>query len=457
MINLPSPLRLPDVATTFPHTRETTKRTQEPERHSKGYRVAAAIAIFLQSGLLFLSLFEPGLRYLVSNPRADPLDSDQFLRTLTALTDGAAADHSRIEVLANGENYYPAELAAIGAAKNTISLEAYIFEDGEVERMFVDALVERASSGVKVNLVTDAVGSYYFSAKEIARLRHAGGKFAWYMPARWYTWPHFNNRTHRELLIVDGRIGFTGGSGWSDHWLKQIGREPRWRDTMIRVEGPAVTGLQATFSENWLEASGEILTGKEYFPFEPGTGKSTALVVRSSPTTGRSASARVLFQVLLASAKHRIYLSTPYFLPDKSIQDEIDHAIRQRGVEVKIITPGSGTDQPLTRRSSERLFGPLLKSGAHIYEYQGRMMHAKVMMIDSVWSVTGSTNIDPRSFSLNDEVNLATSDPDVTRQLETDFAEDLRNSREVSYEKWQHRGLPERLNEWFGGLIERQQ
>ena len=437
------------------------KHQKSPERYfweQKWFSRLAVIALVLQSGLLFLALFEPGLPYLMSNPRADPLNSEQFIRTLTAITDGQYGDSSNIDVLTNGENYYTAELEAVKAARSSINLEAYIFVGGDVTKKFLEAMEERARNGVQVRLVTDAIGSKSLRDEEIEKFREAGGKFARYMPLKWYTWPRINNRTHRELLIVDGRVAFVGGSGWADHWLMPKDRDKqRWRDTMVRVEGPAVTGVQSSFSENWLEATGEVLTNREMFPFEPGKGDSRAVVVRSSPTTGRSTSARVLFQTLLASATKRIYITTPYFLPDRSITDELVRAKKERGVDVRIITPGPGTDHMLTRRSSRRLFGPLLEAGAHIYEYQPTMIHAKVLLIDSQWAVVGSTNIDPRSFSLNDEVNLATPDPRVAQRLEQDFYNDLKQSREVNLQEWKNRKFTERIHELFGGLIERQQ
>ncbi len=420
--------------------------------------VLALIALVLQAGLIFIALFAPGLRYVVSNPRSEAVDSDQFYNTLCVITNALCADKTKIEILTNGENYYAAELEAVRSAQSSIHLEAYIFVDGDVTNKFFDALVERAKAGVEVRLVVDAIGSTSLSNSSIDRLREAGGKFAWYMPLKWYTWPRLNNRTHRELLIVDGKVAFVGGSGWADHWMYPKGKDQaRWRDTMVRVEGPAVSGLQAAFSENWLESSGEMLTERKFWPFPKGEGDSRAMVVRSSPTTGRSTTARVLFQTLLASARKRIYITTPYFLPDSSIRDEIVRAIRERNVEVKILTPGPGTDHMLTRRSSRRLFGPLLEAGARIFEYQPSMMHAKVLLIDSTWAVVGTTNMDPRSFSLNDEVNLATPDPRVALRLEADFHEDLKHSREVSYKEWKSRDISERIHEMFGGLIERQQ
>ena len=416
------------------------------------------IALVLQSGLFFLALFEPGLPYTVSKT-AENLDSREFLHVLSALTGAAVRHYDRLELLTNGEVYYPAELAAIAAAQKSINLEAYIFEEGEVARRFLRALTERARAGVKVNLLVDAVGSASFSNSDAKELLDAGGRIAWYHPIfRWYTWPRINNRTHRELLIIDGTIGFIGGSGVADHWLFPESKDdPRWRDTMVRVQGEVVSGLQAAFAENWLEASGEILTGREYFPVMNPTGGDKALVVASSPGAGRSTEARVLFQMLLASARKRIAITTPYFLPDSSVRDELVRAIRERGVEVRIVVPGHKTDHALTRNSSRRLYGDLLAAGAKIYEYQPSMIHAKTLVIDSLWSVVGSTNMDSRSFSLNDEVNFAVADEAFAARLEQDFFNDVRNSREITYEQWRKRPMIERAHEWFGALLERQQ
>lgn len=435
-----------------------TEKRRWVTRHPTAATIILFFSLLASLTLLARALFEPALPYLVSNRNTDPLDSPHFVATLAALTGGHLTHNSRIEVFKNGENFYKAELAAITSARQSICLEAYIFQKGEVTGMFIDALEAKARAGVRVNVVIDSVGSYSFSESDVARVRAAGGNFQWYLPSRWYTWPRMNNRTHRELLIVDGRVGFIGGAGWADHWLKKMdGDKERWRDTMVRVEGEAAEGLQAAFVENFLESSGEILTGERYFPHVRDAGSSTALVIKSSPSMGRSTSARILFQMMLASAKKRIYITTPYFLPDASVRDEIARAIRERGVEVRIITPGPGTDHMLTRRSSRRLFGQLLEAGAKIYEYQSTMIHAKILLVDSQWAVVGSTNIDPRSFLLNDEVNLATPDQPVVQQLEKDFAEDLQSSREVSLAEWKTRSFAERVHEQLGSLLERQQ
>ncbi|HEX8649509.1 MAG TPA: phospholipase D-like domain-containing protein [Pyrinomonadaceae bacterium] len=424
---------------------------------STTFLVIAIIAIIAQCFMLFLALFEPGLDYKIKTPPPEPLESEDFLRILEAITDAKAQPRSSVEVLTNGEVYYEAELEAIRAARHSVNLEAYIFQKGEVARRFVDALTERARAGVEVRMVLDAIGSFASWDSYFKELTKAGGRVHWYHPFRWDTISRINNRTHREIIVVDGRIGFLGGSGFADHWLLGDERNPRWRDTMFRVEGNAVASIQAAFVENWLEASGEILTGKEFFPFHEAETETAALVVDSSPSMGRSTRARILYQTLLASARKTILITTPYFLPDRSARDEMVRAIRERNVEVKIIVPGDHSDHLLTRRSSRRLFGDLLRAGASIYEYQPAMIHTKTMVIDGVWSVVGSTNFDNRSFGLNDEVNLAAYDDKLAARLTEDFTLDLASSRVVSLEEWQRRSIFERMYEWVGGVLERQQ
>lgn len=226
---------------------------------------------------------------------------------------------------------------------------------------------------------------------------------------------------------------------------------------MFRIEGCAVIDLQSTFVENWLEASGEILAESEYFPDCKAAGNARAMVIDSSPSVGQSTRARILFQTLLASARKTVLISTPYFLPDRSAREEMARAIAERGVKITIITPGRQADHLLTRTSSQRLYGPLLKAGAKIFEYQPSMMHAKVMIVDDAWSVVGSTNFDNRSFGLNDEVNLVALDQELAARLQQDFARDLSVSKEVSYDDWKRRSMFERAHEWLGWVLERQQ
>jgi cardiolipin synthase A/B len=318
-------------------------------------------------------------------------------------------------------------------------------------------LTERARAGVKVHLLIDALGSTSTPKSYFKDLLAAGGQVEWYHPLRWNTWFRSNNRTHRELMAIDGRVGFIGGAGIDDQWLISKPKHPRWRDTVLRVDGNAVLGLQSTFVENWLEASGEVLSGAENFSDDVGhDGKSPAMIVTSSPSSGGSTRARILFQTLVASAQHNLRITTPYFLPDTGLRDALVDALR-RGVQVQILVPGKHNDHILTRFSSRGLYGDLLKAGAHVYEYRPTMIHAKILVVDDIWSVAGSANFDNRSFGINDEVNIAVLDPQIAEKLTTDFNNDLHESEEITLEAWKHRPIYQRVIEWVGSLLERQQ
>ena len=267
---------------------------------------------------------------------------------------------------------------------------------------------------------------------------------------------HMDNRTHRELMIVDGRIGFIGGAGIADQWYTGTGGNPRWRDSAVRVEGEAVCNLQATFAENWLATSGELLIGDAYFPRIQCDNPLVSMVVNSTPTVGGSTRARILFQLLVASARRSISITTPYFLPDKSLMEDLCHAV-ERGVRLRVLVPGRKSDHMVTRSTSRAGYGKLLKAGAEVYEYQPAMIHAKILCIDDLWTVVGSTNFDNRSFGINDEVNLAMRNAAVAMRFERDTALDLDQSRRISLEEWKHRPVTERATELMGLVIERQQ
>jgi cardiolipin synthase A/B len=423
------------------------------------YIVVFAIGGIAVSLLTFLiAFFHPGLGYRSETTRNPPVGSPDFLRMVRLLADSQSHADTRVQVLTNGGIFYETELAAIREARCHISLEAYIFQKGEIATRFIEALTERARAGVEVRIVVDAVGSLNTWPSTFRDLIDAGGKIAWYNAFRWYNLPRLNNRTHRELLIVDGRIGFIGGAGIADHWWKTRGpRRPQWRDTMFRVEGSAVSSLQSMFAENWLESSGELLVDPKYYPECDDTAGITSLVINSTPSFGRSTRARMLFQLLLTSACRTIHVTTPYFLPDVAAIRELVRAMAERGVKVTILVPGKHSDHLLTRRSSRRLYGDLLKFGAQIYEYRPSMIHTKSLVVDGLWSVVGSTNFDHRSFGINDEVNLAVLDENFAQRMEEDFLNDLAKSHLVTYEEWLNRSPLERFNEWIGWILERQE
>lgn len=421
------------------------------------YFVILAIFGFATALLvLVVALFEPALPYRIPDCPEVSADSPEFMRLLAIVADAHLYHDTAFEVLTNGGQFYEAELDVIRAARTYICLEAYIFQKGEIAGRFIEALTERARAGVEVHLVLDAVGSFNTWRRTFRELIAAGGQVRWYAPLRWYNIERFNNRTHREMLIVDGTTAFIGGAGVADHWYKGRGHKMRWRDTMVKVQGRAVNSLQAMFTENWLESSGDLLTSCKYYPAEPGQGTGQAMVINSTPSYGRSSRARMLFQVLIATARRWIHITTPYFLPDAGVRRVLIDALG-RGVEVSVLVPGKHSDHLLTRRASRRLYGSLLRHGAHIYEYKPSMIHTKCIVVDGLWSVVGSTNFDSRSFGINDEVNVAAYDQGLAARLEEDFRADLQVSHQISYEEWRRRPSIERANEWLGWIIERQE
>jgi cardiolipin synthase A/B len=436
--------------------REVEAVLQKRWEKSKPIRIFALIATLAVASWIIIALFSPLLRYKLAQPPSVAITSEEFVRQLQALTNGRFGKDTLVDPLPNGEKFYSAELEAIHAARQSINIEAYIVQRGEVTKRLADALAERARNGVQVRLVADALGSATTPKQYFKELREAGGQVQFYHPIRWNTWMRSNNRTHRELTVIDGRTAFIGGAGFADHWLFPKKDHPRWRDNMFRVQGEAVTAIQGTFVENWLEASGELLSGDMFFPKLPKAGASTTLTIASSPSQGGSTRGRILYQVMLASAKQSIDITTPYFLPDDSLRKELIRSIG-RGARVRILVPGSKSDHMMTRASSRRMYGDLLLAGAEIYEYRPAMVHAKVMIIDGVWSVVGSTNIDNRSFGLNDEVNLAALDPQLARTLTQQFQQDIAQGERITYEKWKRRPVWERGIEWVGWLVERQQ
>lgn len=397
----------------------------------KALGLAGACVLAVEGSRLIYDLVGPTLPYRMRDLPGVPLDSEHFVRYLSAITDAAAHRHTRIRVLKNATEFYPSELQAIRSATKTVSLECYAFLPGQVAQEFVAALTERARAGVAVKLVVDSMGSISCPTNYFDGLRAAGGEMKWYRPLNFRSWPHANNRTHRKLLVVDGSVGFTGGAGIADHWATGTRKSPPWRDSMFRMEGAAVGGLVAVFAENWLETAGEILAGSDDFPFYDVPGDSPVLVVGSSPQGGTTR-ARILFQTLLDCARESIRITSPYFLPDRSARHALERAVKERGVKVKILTAGSHSDHVSLMKLSESMDIPVMKSGAEVYKYRPAMIHAKLMTVDGLWTVFGSTNFDHRSFALNDEVNVAVLDRDLAHEVERQFEEDLQQSGLIS-------------------------
>ncbi|MDB5811391.1 MAG: cls [Betaproteobacteria bacterium] len=379
----------------------------------------------------------------------------QFVRSMSVLLGPPLAAGNRVDTLLNGDQIFPAMLAAIRAAHSTITFETYIYWSGEVGKQFADALSERARNGVKVHVLLDAVGSQKLDKQSIERMREAGVEIEFYHPVRWYTLGKFNNRTHRKLLVVDGRIGFTGGVGIADKWSGDAQDPDHWRDTHYRLEGPAVAQMQGAFTDNWTKVTGRVLHTLEYFPPMRPAGANSAQVFQSS-VEGGAESMHLMYLLSIAAASRSIQLSMAYFAPDDVALEALIIALR-RGVKVQILVPGPYTDAEFVQSASRAKWGDILKQGAEIYQYQPTMFHCKVLVIDGLWVSVGSTNFDTRSFRLNDEANLNIYDADIARRQIRIFNDDLRDARRVTYEEWHARPWTEkaadRIASWFGAQL----
>ena len=368
-----------------------------------------------------------------------------FRATLVGYTSGAVLGGNKIDVLLNGDEIFPAKLEAIRSARKTITYAQYVFEEGAPAADTAQALAERCRAGVKVHVLIDAVGSLQMPSEYRNTLTEAGCEVASYRPLSPWTFDRVNYRNHRRILVVDGLVGITGGSGTSGKWSGNGRQEGQWRDTDMRVEGPVVGQLQGAFAENWLEATGVALGGPEYFPRPiPPKGDVESHIVRSSPVGG-SVEMYTMFLLAMASARRTIYITNPYFVPDDKMIETLIQA-RQRDVRVVLLLPGA-IDHNLVREASRSQFGRLFKAGIKVYEYRAALLHSKTMVIDSVWATVGSTNLDRRSFELNEELNLVIYGADIARRLERVFVDDLEQSREVTYEQWNARGIHRRILE----------
>ena len=372
---------------------------------------------------------------------ADP----QFPRAMGVLLGPALVGGNRVETLLNGDRIFPAMLEAIRGARKTITFETYIYWSGEIGRAFAQALSERARAGVKVHVILDWLGSQKMDQAAIAAMRESGVEIEQYHPIRWYTLDRVNNRTHRKLLVVDGRIGFTGGVGIADKWSGDAQDADHWRDTHYRIEGPAVAQMQAAFSDNWIKITGRVLSSEDYFPSLAAAGDQVAQVFESS-VEGGAESTHLMYLLAIASAKQSIDLSMAYFAPDRPALDALKDALRRK-VHVRIILPGPITDAALVQSASRASWGELLALGAEIHEFQPTMFHCKVLVVDRLWTSVGSTNFDSRSFRLNDEANLNVLDRSVAERQVRDFEDDLKQSRRVTLEQWEARPWHEKLME----------
>ncbi|GAB2498844.1 phospholipase D-like domain-containing protein [Arenimonas alkanexedens] len=373
------------------------------------------------------------------------IDSAQFRREVGVLLGPGIAAGNQVQALDNGQEIFPAMLADIRAARRSITFETYIYWSGEIGKAFSDALSERARAGVEVSVVIDWVGAMKMEESLVTSMRGAGIKLELYRPLHWYNLSRVNKRTHRKLLVVDGRIGYTGGVGIADQWEGNAEDPEHWRDMHFRVEGPVVAQLQAAFIDNWIKSTGRVLNGDAYFPALAEAGGMDAQLFISSPEGGGE-SMHLMYLMAISSAQSSLDIHASYFVPDELTMRALKMALK-RGVRVRVLVPGEHIDSELVRAASRALWGELLEAGIEIHVYQPTMMHVKSLIADGYLVSVGSTNFDVRSFQLNDEASLNVYDRDFAALMTATFERDLRQAKPYTLDEWKARPWTERLHE----------
>ena len=412
--------------------------------HTTARRIARLIALALAAALQACA--PTGLVYKI-----DPeygVDDPQFTRTVGSLLGPSILPGNSVTTYVNGDQIFPAMLDGIAHAEKTITFETFVYWSGDVGRAFSDALAERARAGVRVSVLIDAIGGAWLDQSYIKNLRDSGAQVVFYHALRWYDLSaakRFNHRTHRKILVIDGKVGFTGGVGIADEWAGDAQDPKHYRDNHYRVEGPVVAQIQAAFMDTWMDETGQVLHDAGYFPkLEPADHLPAQYFMSSYK--GGSENMHLMFLLSFAAARKNIRLSTAYFVPDDLTIKTLVEALN-RGVQVQIIAPGPEMDRQFVRGASRARWGPLLKAGAQIFEYQPTMYHCKLMIVDDLWTSIGSANLDNRSFVLNDEANLNILDPAFAAQQAQIFDNDLKHCRQITYQEWQNRPAHEKIAE----------
>lgn len=405
--------------------------------------ITAAATLFLVVAAMNFAI--PEKRLERRTPHLYGIGDPQFRREMSVLLGPSIVAGNRVVALQNGDEIFPAMLEAIRNARVSVTFETYIYWSGDIGEAFTQALSERARAGIPVHVTVDWLGSMKMERDLLERMDEAGVQLKRYRPLHWYNLSRMNNRTHRKLLVVDGRIGFTGGVGIADLWQGHATDPDHWRDSHFRIEGPAVAQLQAAFNDNWIKITGDVLNGATYFPPLQPVGDVDAHLFIASPAGG-SESMHLMYLMSVAAAEHSIDLAASYFVPDELLGRAIV-AARKRGVRVRILVPGPHIDSATVRIASKAEWGDLLEAGAEIHVYQRTMLHTKMLIIDRELVSVGSTNFDPRSFRLNDEASLNVYDAGFADRMTSVFEADLQEAIAYTFDMWRQRPLRERLQE----------
>lgn len=411
------------------------------------FSIAAALIV----ALLYLNLGSGEKHVTHEIPHLYPVEDPQFFRAMGMLLGPDIVGGNRVTALHNGDEIFPAMLQAIRGARKNVLFETFIYWSGEIGDEFADALSERARAGVKVHVLLDWLGSIKVDQRLVENMRDAGVEVHRFHPLRWYNLGRINNRTHRKLLIVDGRIGFTGGVGIAQPWTGHAQDEEHWRDSHYRVEGPVVAQMQSVMLSNWSKTTGRLLHGHDYFPPLEEVGAEQAQMFHSSPSGG-SESMHMMYLVAITAAVKTIDIASAYFVPDAMARVALKAALA-RGVRVRVITPGRKIDQQTVRHASRALWGELLEAGLEMYVYQPTMFHCKLVIVDGLLVSVGSTNFDPRSFHLNDEANLNVYDRAFAASQTAVFERDLQRCKRCTLQDWQRRPALERVRERAAAML----
>ena len=383
------------------------------------------------------------------------IEDSLFSRSIELFTGTHIDPGNNVRILLNGNGTYPQLWKDLASAERTITVQMYYSQPGAVADTMAKYLIDRAHHKVRVLLLLDAFGSQPLKRDWMQRLKAAGVEVVWLRPLRWYSLQKAAQRSHVRVVVVDGRIGYTGGFGLADYWLGDGHHEDQWRETNVRFEGPTVAALQATFAAGWAEATGELLTGDMFFPKSSfaDVGNMKAGLMHSVPSTGSTPAERFL-ALSIAGARKSLYISNSYFVPGENFMQLLLAAAR-RGVDVRVLTVSKKTDVKTTWYAGRTYYEKLLEGGVKIYEYQPTMMHAKSMVVDGVWSCVGSMNFDNRSLSFNDESLLVALDPAVGAQMNSIFMDDIKWSKEMKLDEFRKRPLSNKILEWGAQKLRR--
>jgi cardiolipin synthase A/B len=378
-----------------------------------------------------------------------------FARTIGVYTGATLQPGNRVEIMLNGDGTYPQLWRDLRSARHSLTVQFYYSQPGAVADTLALILAERRRAGVDVLVLLDAFGSGPLKGEWVQRLRAQDVQVSWLRPLKWYTLHKTDQRSHVRAIVIDGRVGWTGGFGVADYWLGDGRRTDEWRETNVRFEGPAVSQLQAAFATGWAEATGRLLTGDTFFPTSAfdSLGTTLAALMHTVPTVGSTAAERFM-ALTIAGARQTLFISNSYFVPDDDFRGLLTRASR-RGVDVRVMVPGDASDIKSTLWAGRARYDELLRGGVRIYEYQPTNMHAKTMVVDGVWTAIGSMNFDNRSLAFNDEAALVALDTTIGARMDSLFLDDLRHSREVTLAVHSRRPWTHRVREWGASLLSR--